>query len=453
MKFPEQESSTLEFKREIPKNDQIIKTIVGFCNQQGGRLIIGVDNEGMVVGIPEEKAEEMLEHLQQTIYQATHPSIRPLIYAQRLGEKTILIIQVDSGPHKPYHIKNEGPDKGTYIRIGRSTLHATPETIDELRLQSRGIPYEQTPVYQARVTDVDLKRFDGFLTHKDHPVKKLTPEITQEALRAYTVITTEHMHQYPTVAGILLFGKNPQQFLSEAHIICSHFAGIAGRETLATRDCLGTLIEQFDNTFEFVISRLNVSFSIKGVRREDKLEIPREALREMLLNAIVHRNYYIPGPTKIAIYRDRIEIFSPGMFARPISVENLTAGFTYIRNPAIVKVFRELGYIEKLGTGFRILFESYEKAGLRKPQVIEGENFIKCILPRPTPADTDYRALPSMDQKIIDLFARVNELSIADVMEQLHLSRATAGRLLARLVEHNILERIGNAKATRYLKR
>ena len=130
----------------------------------------------------------------------------------------------------------------------------------------------------------------------------------------------------------------------------------------------------------------------------------------------------------------------------------MTSGFTYIRNTALVKVFRELGYIEKLGTGFRTLFESYEKAGLVKPQVIEGENYIKCILPRPTPEDTKYRALPSLDQKIIDLFAQMNELSITDVMQQLHLSRSTAGRSLTKLVETGILQRVGSAKATRYIK-
>ena len=453
MKLPEQESATLEFKRELPKNDQIIKTIIGFCNQHGGRLIVGVDNDGTIVGLPEEKVQGVLEYLEAAIFQACHPTIIPLIYAQRLGEKTILIIEVSGGMNKPYYIKSEGMEKGTYIRLGRSTVRATADIIDELRWESRGHPYDQRAVHQAHLSDLDMKQFTDFLlTRKAGAPEKITTKTTDEALRAYHIITEEHAHLYPTVAGILLFGKEPQHFLSESFIICSHFVGVAGREALASRDCEGTLIDQFKRAFEFILGSLNKSFSIKGVKRIEKLEIPEEAIREILLNAIVHRNYHISSPIKIAIYRNRIEIFSPGNFSRPITIENLTSGFTYIRNTAIVKVFRELGYIEKLGTGFRTLFESYEKAGLVKPQVIEGENYIKCILPRPTPEDAKYRALPSIDQKIIDLFAQMNELSITDVMQQLHLSRSTAGRSLTKLVETGILQRVGSAKATRYIK-
>ena len=119
MKFPEQESATLEFKRELPKNDQIIKTIIGFCNQHGGRLIVGVDNDGTIVGLPEEKVQGVLEYLEAAIFQACHPTIIPLIYAQRLGEKTILIIEVSGGMNKPYYIKSEGMEKGDLYSFGK----------------------------------------------------------------------------------------------------------------------------------------------------------------------------------------------------------------------------------------------------------------------------------------------------------------------------------------------
>lgn len=454
MKYPKKESATLEFKREVPKNDQIIKTIIGFCNYQGGQLIVGVDNDGSIIGIPENTVERLLEHLETTIFQACQPTIVPLIYAQRIGDKTILIIEVSSGMNKPYYLKSEGPEKGTFIRLGRSTVHATPDMIDELRWQSRGRSYDQMAVYQAHISDLNLPEFKNFLsTRKAGAPEKINTRTTNEALNAYHIIVKEHTQEHPTVAGILLFGNEPQFFFSEAFIICSHFAGIAGRDTLATRDCDGTLVTQFKKALEFILSCLNKSFVIRGIQRIEELEIPEQAIREMLLNAIVHRNYHIAGPIKVAVYRNRIEIFSPGTFPRPIRSENLTAGFTHIRNATIVKIFRELGYIEKLGTGFRILFGSYEQAGLPKPQVIEGDNYIKCILPRPTPANQAYRTLPSASQKIVDLFDLQNELSIAQIIQQTHLSRATAGRLLAQLIKEGVLERIGQAKATRYIKK
>ena len=104
--------------------------------------------------------------------------------------------------------------------------------------------------------------------------------------------------------------------------------------------------------------------------------------REALLNAIVHRNYHIKAPIKIAIYENRVEIFSPGQFPGPLDPKNLKTGITYLRNPAICKILRESGYVEKLGSGLITIFESYEKRNLEDPIVIEGENYIKCILPR-----------------------------------------------------------------------
>ncbi|MBI3508706.1 MAG: hypothetical protein HY069_03610 [Chlamydiia bacterium] len=226
---------------------------------------------------------------------------------------------------------------------------------------------------------------------------------------------------------------------------------MSGRNAIATIDCTGTLFEQFETAYNFVLSRLNRSFSIRGPKRQEQLEIPSEAIREVLLNAIIHRNYHISGPTKISIYNNRLEFFNPGVFLGPLDGHSLKLGLTYIRNNAICKVFREAGYIEKLGSGFITLFNSYEQKGLRPPEVIEGENFIKCVLPRPafsdSPVDVDDDA-----KKILALFEVVEDLSISDVMKSLHLSRPTAGRRLVGLVAQGFLESVGQGKMTRYRK-
>ncbi len=150
--------------------------------------------------------------------------------------------------------------------------------------------------------------------------------------------------------------------------------GKSGRTALASRDCTGSLFEQFECAYEFIVKNLSKSFEIKEKRRTEQYEIPVIALREVLLNAIVHRNYIIQAPIKIAIYEDRIEFFSPGIFPGPLNTANLRSGITYIRNSVITRIFREAGYIEKLDTGFINLFESYEKLGLKQPVVIEGDN-------------------------------------------------------------------------------
>ena len=448
MKYPEQESSTLEFKQTFPQNDQIIKTVVAFCNQKGGKLLIGVENDGTIVGVPEDEINKALEYLEKSIFEATIPPMVPSIGAQRIGDKTILVIEVFPGLQKPYYVKSETLDKGVYVRLGRSTVRATPEMVEELRWQSRGRNFDEMPVYNATLDDLDKEAVLAFF--KRRKKKKPIPEY-QEGLLAYQLAIFEHTHLYPTVAGILLFGKKPQRFFSEAMIISTRFKGIEGREALAARDCEGTLIQQFEQAENFIMSQLNSSFTIKGMKREEKLEIPEVAIREALLNAIVHRNYYIKSPTKIAIYNNRVEIFSPGDFPGALTEHMLKLGFTYVRNPAIIRIFRELGYVEKLGTGLLTIFRSYEEAGLREPQIIETANFVKCILPRPTPEDQPRPIELEEIERIMRLFETATELTIGDIIDITHIPRATVGRKLAQLVHDGVVKKIGSGRGTRYI--
>ncbi len=443
MKYPEPESHTLEFKSTLPKNDQVIKTVIGFCNQAGGRLILGVNNDGKITGIEENEAMKLMEWLEHTIYQTTTPPIIPKILLQRIGDKLILVVKVSSGMNKPYYKKSKGLESGTYVRFGRSTLRATSDMIEELRWQGRGLSFDVMPIYQAAVEDLDSKKIEKFLEKRTNEIQV---SITEEILKAYKLIAEEHAHTYPSVCGLLLFGKKVDYWLPEAMIICSHFSGISGREAIATRDCTGTLFEQFSNAYEFILSQINKSFTIRQPKREEKCEIPEVAIRELLLNAIIHRNYYLRAPIKVAIFQNRIEIFSPGGFPTPFA--SLKLGLTDVRNMAICKIFRESGYIEKLGSGILTAFEAYEKWGLPEPSIIDGENFVKCILPR------DSYAVKTSDdlQPILRLFTTADELAVSDIMKALHMPRATATRRLNELVKNGVLTKLGRGKGTKYKK-
>ncbi len=445
MKYQDTESSILEFKREVPQNDQIIKTVIGFCNQNGGRLVIGVDNDGTIIGLLNDQILKLIEELNKTIFEATAPSIIPRIYTQTISDKTLLVIEVSSGGNKPYFRKSEGLEKGTYIRLGSTTLRATDDLIQELKWQSRGKTFDEMPVYQTSIDDLDLTKVEKFLQIR----KERVPTISKEILFSYYLITQEHAHEYATTAGILLFGKKTQHFFSEAMIICSHFKGIEGRETIATVDCTGTLFEQYDTAIEFITSRLSKSFTIQQSQRTETLEIPFEAIREALLNLIIHRNYHMKSPAKIAIYQNRIEFFSPGTFAGPIDIHNLQSGFSFIRNIAICKVFREAKYIEKLGSGLITIFKSFEKYDLKTPSVIEGPGFVKFILPR------GHKKMSKTEETdpLQTLFDTAGEITVSDVMNHLKVSRATAGRQLQALVKKKIIKKIGKGRSVRYLRR
>jgi ATP-dependent DNA helicase RecG len=374
MKYPHPESEILEFKRNLPQNDQIIKTAIAFCNRSGGQLIIGIDDDRSIVGVDEEKAMELMEYLEQSIYQASSPPIIPSVILQRFGEKQIVVVKISEGMNKPYFRTTEGLEKGIFVRVGRSTMVATADMIEELRWQSRGISFDSMPVHRATLDDLDNSKIIRFLGGRSTKGKNI---VSDAVLRSYKLSVEEHTVQYPSVAGILLFGREPNYWFSEAMIICSHFSGTSGRDVIATRDCEGTLLEQFETAYDFVVKNLNRSFVIKGPRRTEQLEIPEEAIREALLNALIHRNYHIRAPIKIAIFDNRVEIFSPGSFPTPFP--DFRLGLTDVRNMAICKVFREAGYVEKLGSGLLSIFESCEKRGLATPEIINGERHVKCI--------------------------------------------------------------------------
>ncbi|KKK54669.1 hypothetical protein LCGC14_3082370, partial [marine sediment metagenome] len=337
-------------------NSQYLREMMS-CGKTG-RIQLNFDSQESLNDIPDDKPKQMrpvlvkfpdpnddiqktMEYINKSIFESSSPPIIPLVYVQRIADKILLIIEVSSGMNKPYYRKSEGLDKGAYIRLGRSTLRATSDMIEELKWQSRGRSFDMMPVYHTSKEDLDDKKINEFLNHRK--TTKIA-NISNEILQSYHLIIEEHSSIYCSVGGILLFGKNLQNFFSEAMIICSHFSGINGRNAIASIDCTGTLFEQFNAAYNFVISKLERSFSIKGSpKRKEKLEIPEDAIREIILNAIVHRNYHINGPSKIAIYDNRIEIFSPGIFPGPIDVHNLNKGLTYIRNNVICKIFREAG--------------------------------------------------------------------------------------------------------------
>lgn len=231
-----------------------------------------------------------------------------------------------------------------------------------------------------------------------------------------------------------------------------------GREAIASKDCTGTLVEQFYAALDFILNSLTKSFTIKKIVREEKLEIPQIAIREILLNAVVHRNYHMRSPIKVAIYENRIEIFSPGNFAGPIKLQNIGSGFTYWQNTAICKIFKELGIIEMIGTGFITVFSSYEKAGLPTPQIIEGEGYIKCILPRPSRSDLVKKRPKSTEESyenktIFDLLSKASHVTISDVIDTLKVSRATAGRRIAQMTKKGLIEKVGAGKGTSYIRK
>lgn len=447
MKYPGSESEILELKRQLPNTWQVVKIMVAFCNTRGGQLIIGVEDDQSISGLSQLEVDRILESFDQAIFNSCYPHIIPKLYVRTFDNKSVVIIEICEGMNKPYYVKADGIEGGTYIRVGRHTRHATPEIIQELKWQANGIDYEKLPKYEASIEDISIGLVSSFLKARQSRAEAILGE---ETLKSYKIVAIEQGRVYPSVLGLLLFCKDPQQFLSEAMIICSHFRGTSGRDTIATIDCQGTLFDQFQQAIYFIEQRLNKSFIITKLQREEKLEIPIVAIREALLNMVIHRNYYIKAPSKIAIYDDRIEFFSPGNFPGRIDLDNLRSGITYLRNPAICKIFRELKYIEKLGTGFITIFDACNEASLKEPEIHEGPSYIKCILYREKVPQKIAGVAKQDELTNILIIFKGKKLSIQEVADLLQVSRPTAVRKLNLLIERGIVERIGNTKNLRY---
>jgi Predicted transcriptional regulator containing an HTH domain and an uncharacterized domain shared with the mammalian protein Schlafen len=446
VRYPETESNTIEFKRELPRNNQVVKTIIGFCNTFGGKLIIGVADDGEIVGISEEEIEVLTVSLEQSIFDACNPTIIPHIYTQRFNDLPVMIIEVAEGMNKPYYLRSEGSENGTYIRLDRHTMQAREDMIKELSWKTHGIDYERLPVYRSTIEDIDSNLINKFLSARKN---KGIAQLDEQTLRSYDIITYDQSRKYPSVLGILLFGRNPQQYISEAMIICSHFKGVEGRDAIATVDCEGTLFNQFNQAYSFIISRIYRSFTIQGLKRQEKLEIPEEAIREALLNLIVHRNYHLKAPAKIAIYDDRVEFYSPGQFPGQFNPKHLLSGVSSLRNPGICKILREADYIEKLGSGFITIFSSYQKRGLKVPQVIDGGVFVKCILPREM-HDMDGIIITDDFTKIKELFRTRQEYTANEIAQHLGVSHTTIIRWLNKMITQGILTRTGQRRNIKY---
>ncbi len=244
---------------------------------------------------------------------------------------------------------------------------------------------------------------------------------------------------FPTVTGILFFCENPQHFIPEATVICSRFKGDSGRNIIQTEELSGPLGRLVESSFRLLCSWMEKDFKLLGTQLHGNIPIPKEALREAIINSLIHRKYSIPGPVKIALFDHHLEIFNPGSFPGLVDLENLGDGITYLRNPHIARIAHKIRLVEKLGSGIRLIFDSCKKAGIVPPQYQEGGDFVKIIFnfePSRLPQQSD-------EDAILSFVKLRGEISIGDVTHLLKISRNTATRKLNNLILQEKLIRIG----------
>jgi ATP-dependent DNA helicase RecG len=437
--YPERESKSLEFKSKLPNFHTLLKTCVAFANGTGGKIIIGIDDKTQkIVGVDEKTRDRVYDEFPNSLYDATSPSLLTEIYEKRLNNHSIMIIEIAPSMKKPVLLKSEGSPAGIYLRAGSNTRRATPEYVEELIRENKRILFDEEPVLAS--TDILSKNL----------LEEIFKHPSNDRLLSEKIIAPSHTHakKYsPTVTGVLTFCETPEQYIQEAVIRCSRFSGIDGRNILQDEEIKGPLAKQVESSFQLIKSWLTRDYALLGTRLKGKTIVPEIALRETIINAVIHRKYWIPGAIKIALYDNRLEIFSPGNFPGLLDINCLGDGTTYLRNPTLAKIARRYGIVEKLGTGIKLVLESCKKAHLQPPEYIEGADSVKVVfnfLPM-----TDYTS--SDEEKLLALFKFRKELRLSDVEKYMGVSRNTATRKLNKLIDKGKIVRQGRGPTVRYI--
>lgn len=439
MIFPERESKLLEFKSKVTDFISLIKTSIAFANAAGGRIIIGVDDKTReIIGITEKDSIRIQDDFPNSLYDSTVPNLVPQIYEQNFGDKTVAVVEIPASPRKPYFLKSVGVAKGTYVRVGSSTRKANQEYIEDLVRESQRITFDEEAVHQS--SEILSSELLGHFYGKGATQKQLVAD------RILTQRTANKELIAPTVAGVLMFSERPHDYIPEALMRCTRFKGKEGRDILRTEEITGPIDQQALISMRLLEAWLATDYELHGAKLKGQLPIPEAALREAILNALLHRKYTIPGAIKIAIYDDRVEIFNPGCFPGLVDINHLGDGITYLRNPILVRLAHRMRLIETLGTGIRLIFDSCRKAGIKAPVFHEEGDFVKVV----------FYFQPDIQHHEFDIDAIMALIKIhkkttaGEVADYLSVSRNTAIRKLNRLVQEKRLIKIGKGPSVTY---
>ncbi len=362
------EDRRLEFKQNIPVDDKLERTAIAFSNSAGGDIYLGVSEKPRkVIGFKESEIMKLEEKISSRLYENCAPLISFNIAFINVNNKYIIKITIYPGMQSPYYIKNAGFEKGTYIRVGSTNRLADYDVIRELERRRRNISYDSIPVYELNEKDLMLT---GFIK----AYKKFTKKtINKAGLSKLGLLHKEENKYIPTNAAVLLSGLNlKNKFFPYAKIECARFKGTKTNETLDSASVESPVYAQPDEVMHFIQKNIRKGSTIGLVYREERWEYPLSALRELIINAIIHRDYSQLGrDIKVAIFDDMIEITSPGTLPLGIDIENLSSGQSEIRNRILAPIFKEMKLIEQWGTGFRKFFLAMEEYPELESKILE----------------------------------------------------------------------------------
>ena len=398
----------------------------------------------------------IIDDLNTIIYDSCYPNINADIYTENKDDKTILVIEVFPGNLKPYYIKSMGKENGVYIRVGASNRKASYENILELERQRRNITFDEEIDWDLEYEDLNL----DFLKKK---FKENGKDFSEEKLLNLGLIKKDGNDLKVTRGFGIILG-----LYENTNINCARFKGKTMDIFLDKKEFDGDIFGKIENIQMFLSNHLNLSSKFENFQRKDILEIPMLALREGIINAIVHRDYSNQGrDIKIGIYDDVVEIVSPGGLPSTLTIEQIYSGRSEIRNRVLARIFKEFNFIEKWGSGINRMINLCKEVNLKVPEIKEtGDSIVLTfyrtensagLVPDSAGLVPDSAGLVPDKNNLSDTELKVFEI-IEDrttrkyIQDKLSFSERMIRKTLNILQEKGLIEKIGKGPATYYKK-
>lgn len=426
------EGKSLEFKRDASSSAGLLRTIIAFANTSGGTLLVGVeDGTGHVRGVEDPVALE--ERLANRISDSILPRILPEIEILPFRSTHVMAIRVHPSSARPHFLANAGLESGTFVRVGSTNRRADQALIQEMKRFSRGETFDERPMPDLDSEAVDFRVASELFA----PIRKLR----RRDLETLRLLTTHQGRTVPSVAGVLLAGPDRLAHFPDAWIQVGRFDGMDRARIADRMELKEGLVEAIEGAIAFVEKHSTRGAEIGRVRRIERWSLPPAALREAVINAVVHADYARQGaPIRLALFDDRLEVESPGLLPFGLTVADLPRGVSKLRNRAIGRVFHELGLVEQWGSGVQRMISVCRDAGLAPPHFEEIGFRFRVTLRLERVAEP---VLDATDRSILKVLDAPEGRATREVAEAIELTpRATRTRL-ASLVDRGLVREIG----------
>ena len=455
------EGRRIEFKGELPEKSDLAKTACAFANDAGGDIFIGITDDKRVIGLDEDLLPRYEGQISNMIYDRCYPAILPEVSFLTVENKHLIRIKIYRGSMPPYYIKEEGRDKGTYVRVGSNNRKADASIIAELERRRRNISYDSELVLEKPAKDLSLT---GFATLYKEVVGE---DLDFNTLKILELVKEERGEYYPTNALIWLSDDPLRKHLfPNATIDCARFKGMTTDEFIDQKHLDCEVAEQTDEAYNFILRHINKGAMVNGVFTVSHWEYPIKAVREVLRNAVAHRDYALDGKDiKVAIYDDMIEVTSPGLLPPSIDYSDMTSRQSDARNKLLAMTFKRLGIIDKWGNGLLLIREEmreypgielrwhevglsfqvqFVKKNISSYKSIEDRDVVNVV--NVVNSELSEEANKVYQNLILDIIEGNERIKVAEIAEILKISARHCQRFIALLKTEGKLDRTGKTR-------